>query len=590
MNQDIKVFISYAHESEPFRLEIKNLADWLSRQGISMITDHAHEIMPPELGWPAWMLQSIETADVVLAICTPRYRIRFEKKEDLSRGLGVTYEGAILTQDLYDGAMRNRKIYPILPANGEISNIPVTLKPWFNGFKFPSDNEKILKLIHAAAERKQIPVAPGKTEQAAETTPDTLVQKMQHLCLKKLEKAEASSFLKALAERLELSWPAPAQEVFEQLALLSADKVMFRVQSALRKCSIPASEGSERHSIDLAASALYMWAAVRMLEDVIPGYQPGHSTVEISVDDSVIVALVSEALLGGVINFHIAQAGQREEVVNRDHWDVSDIGESGPCRSVDEVGRVLLVNSARHDLQKLERLTSASSMSPADWRSLKYEVNRMQEVDSRIPRILVSKNENGNMHILDDPEARDDIHGKTGLYIIRKGSGHPQQALNDKFIEYDLSDFVKTLIDELDGARNRSNHGDKEKETKMSSFNTTIHNHAQLNLAQGDRASAVQNFTINPDVASLLHEIAAIQALIPTQVRMAESAKTQLVEVCRQMKDEAGKPKPAWERIKKFGEYVKTLEGMAQSGQKIVEVAGKFLDGAGDMIQQIPTF
>ena len=350
-----------------------------------MITDHAHEIMPPELGWPAWMLQSIELADVVLAICTPRYKTRFEKKEELSRGLGVTYEGAILTQDLYDGAMRNRKIYPILPANGEISNIPITLKPWFNGFKFPSDNEKILKLIHAAAERKQIPVTPGKTEQVAETTPETLVQKMQHLCLKKLEKAEASSFLKALVKRLELSWPAPAQEVFEQLALLSADKVMFRVQAALKKCAIPVPEGSERHSIDLAASALYMWAAVRMLEDGIPSYQPGHSTVEISVDDSVIVALVSEALLGGIINFHIAQTGQQNEVVNRDHWDVSDIGESGPCRSVDEVGRVLLMNTAKRDHQKLQRLDSGSIMSSADWRSLKYQVKKCRKLTREYP-------------------------------------------------------------------------------------------------------------------------------------------------------------------------------------------------------------
>lgn len=132
------VFISYAHESEALRTAVKTLADWLEHHGCTVLTDHPYQYRPPDVGWQAWMLSCIEKSETVLVDCTPKLKLRYEKNAPVNSGRGATYEGAIVTQHLYDNAMRNTKFFPILPEGGREDDIPVTLKPWWNGHRFPS--------------------------------------------------------------------------------------------------------------------------------------------------------------------------------------------------------------------------------------------------------------------------------------------------------------------------------------------------------------------------------------------------------------------------------------------------------------------
>ncbi len=141
------VFVSYAHESPEHRAAVRALAEWLIERGIAAITDHPYEDRPPEIGWQAWMLQNIEDADVVLVVCSPKLKARYEKREAPSVGLGATYEGAIVTQSIYDAAQRNTKFFPIVPDGGDRRGIPLTLRPFDNNHRFPSGNERILRLI-----------------------------------------------------------------------------------------------------------------------------------------------------------------------------------------------------------------------------------------------------------------------------------------------------------------------------------------------------------------------------------------------------------------------------------------------------------
>lgn len=144
------VFISYAHESEALREQVKALADWLGARGCAVLTDHSHRYRPPAEGWQAWMLRCINEAATVLVICTPKLKLRYEKNEEPETGRGASYEGAIVTQHIYDRAMRNTKFFPILPDEGSYEDIPHTLRSWWNNHFFPSGTEGILAMILAA--------------------------------------------------------------------------------------------------------------------------------------------------------------------------------------------------------------------------------------------------------------------------------------------------------------------------------------------------------------------------------------------------------------------------------------------------------
>jgi nucleoside phosphorylase len=141
------VFISYAHESNELRASVKALADWLIDCGCSMLTDHPYVYRPPEQGWPVWMHDCVEKADVVLVVCTPKLKARYEKNEEPDTGCGATFEGAIVTQHIYDAAMRNTKFFPIIPDSGSYDDVPTALRPWWNGHSFPLGYEGIRCMI-----------------------------------------------------------------------------------------------------------------------------------------------------------------------------------------------------------------------------------------------------------------------------------------------------------------------------------------------------------------------------------------------------------------------------------------------------------
>lgn len=146
----LKVFISYAWESEELRGDVAALANWLEKKSegrVKVTTDHLFTNRPPAVGWPTWMADQIEDSDVVLMVCTKSYLTRFRKKEEKGKGRGVVYEGAIITQELINIQTINDKFFPIVPDSGDISHIPTVIQQFFNGHFFPSGNEGILKMV-----------------------------------------------------------------------------------------------------------------------------------------------------------------------------------------------------------------------------------------------------------------------------------------------------------------------------------------------------------------------------------------------------------------------------------------------------------
>lgn len=156
------VFISYAHEGQ-LGERVRELAAYLTENGVQVLTDHPYRNRAPEKGWRTWMQHSIEDADLVLIVCTERYRKLFEKREIPDQGgRGVTWESAIITDDLYSSHLCNTRFYPVLPEGGLDKHVPTIVKDWHNNLCFPSGKERILALI---CEEIRIPQPQGPLKQ-----------------------------------------------------------------------------------------------------------------------------------------------------------------------------------------------------------------------------------------------------------------------------------------------------------------------------------------------------------------------------------------------------------------------------------------
>ncbi len=122
----LKVFISYSHDSDEHRDFVRGIADQLCREGVDCLIDQYINGFPPE-GWQRWMESQIETADFVLVICTETYFRRF-RKEETGGGKGVTFEGVVISQHLYDAHYHNAKFIPVVPKQGSYDYVPIPLR------------------------------------------------------------------------------------------------------------------------------------------------------------------------------------------------------------------------------------------------------------------------------------------------------------------------------------------------------------------------------------------------------------------------------------------------------------------------------
>ncbi len=105
---EIRVFISYSYDSAEHVARVGTLAQKLIVDGINCDFD-LFETSPAQ-GWARWMLQKIEDSKYVLVVCTETYLKRLEGREVRRVGLGATWEGAIITQDLYEKTKLERQV------------------------------------------------------------------------------------------------------------------------------------------------------------------------------------------------------------------------------------------------------------------------------------------------------------------------------------------------------------------------------------------------------------------------------------------------------------------------------------------------
>jgi hypothetical protein len=121
-----RVFISYSHKPPETKQQVLEFSQRLRQNGVDSHIDQYEQ--PPPVNWPRWMMDQVEEADFVLVLCTEEYHKRFRGKEAPGVGRGVNFEGAIITQELYDDAGGKLKFLPILFSPADEKHIPVNLK------------------------------------------------------------------------------------------------------------------------------------------------------------------------------------------------------------------------------------------------------------------------------------------------------------------------------------------------------------------------------------------------------------------------------------------------------------------------------
>lgn len=122
-----RVFISYSHDTEVHQERVLRLAERLRLDGLCACLDQYVEGTPEE-GWPRWMLNKLDEADFVLVVCTETYYRRFRGHEDGGKGRGADWEGATITQGIYDDKSRGVKFVPVILQSDKEDFIPEPLR------------------------------------------------------------------------------------------------------------------------------------------------------------------------------------------------------------------------------------------------------------------------------------------------------------------------------------------------------------------------------------------------------------------------------------------------------------------------------
>ncbi|SKA69228.1 NB-ARC domain-containing protein, partial [Thiothrix eikelboomii] len=159
-----KVFISYSHDSDLHRDFVRGISDRLRTDGLECLLDQYINGFPPE-GWQCWMENQIEAADFVLLVCTETYLRRYRKQET-EGGRGVTFEGVVISQTLYDHYYRNSKFIPMIPTHGSLEHVPLTLKS-YSTYCLPGDYDKLYRVLTGQAEYIAPPLGELRSMQAA---------------------------------------------------------------------------------------------------------------------------------------------------------------------------------------------------------------------------------------------------------------------------------------------------------------------------------------------------------------------------------------------------------------------------------------
>jgi hypothetical protein len=119
------VFISYSWDDDEHNAWVLRLAEKLVKSGIEVILDKYKLSLGKSL--PHFIEQSIASANRILIIFTPNYRLKADKRSG-----GVGYEYSIMNNDLYNNQTMNDKVIPVLRKGNMQESIPSFMQQYIH--------------------------------------------------------------------------------------------------------------------------------------------------------------------------------------------------------------------------------------------------------------------------------------------------------------------------------------------------------------------------------------------------------------------------------------------------------------------------
>jgi hypothetical protein len=168
-NVSPKVFISYSHDSKRHINSVLELSGQLREDGVDCQLDLYEES-------PRWMINQVESADFVLVVCTQEYNRRFLGNGEPGKGNGVSWEGAIILQELYESQARNSKFIPVVINKNDLAFVPRPLRS-FTPYKIYLDEgylnllRRLTRVSRDALKSEQVFTPQPSLEQKTEFSP-----------------------------------------------------------------------------------------------------------------------------------------------------------------------------------------------------------------------------------------------------------------------------------------------------------------------------------------------------------------------------------------------------------------------------------
>ena len=135
-----------------------DLANRLRRDGINAWIDQ-WEDSPPET-WQLWCYRQVEKADFVLVVCTQTYNQRVLREDDPQVGRGATWEGAIISGQIYDTTRGQTKFVPTVFSDTDGQFVPFFLNG-YTVYDVSDSNEFESLALRLKGEHRYIPEPVG---------------------------------------------------------------------------------------------------------------------------------------------------------------------------------------------------------------------------------------------------------------------------------------------------------------------------------------------------------------------------------------------------------------------------------------------